>query len=254
MLWRKSPLPYRTIAAFVAQRDAEALRDTLRAAKFDARVVETAFTASDTQPPRSVCEVQVPRFALESAGEILLKAGSPAGQPRQFSLQSLFVGITAACIVLAAVVQGLMHNFLGASFIAGGVAGIAVVLLLNRRGRASLQWPRAPGRITRSWIESRGSGEYCLHVGYEFQVNGCHFNTDTISFMGITATRMTDAYEQYRAEILRYPVGLEVDVFYDPDQPAVAVLQRGTSMGAVVVACAICLALIAAGIYMFLWF
>lgn len=254
MLWRKSPPPYRTITAFVAQREAEALRDTLRAAKFDAKVVETAFTAFDTQPPRRVFEVQVLRIALESAGEILSKAESPASQPRQFSLRSLFVGITAACIVLAAVVQGLMHNFVGLGFIVGGVAGIAVVLLLNRQGRASLHWPRAPGRITRSWVEATANSEYRSHIGYEFQVEGCRYEGDTISFMGKTMSGMTDTYEQYRAEILQHPVGLEVDVFYDPDRPRAAVLQRGTSIGAVVIACVVCLALIAAGLVVFLWF
>lgn len=249
---------YRTIAAFTAQSDAESFRELLQTAGFQAKVIDGR-VAAEGAPDMHVYEVQVPRDDLGDAGGAIAAARAPSpGWRKQFRLRSLFVKITVACLVLAVVRQFGIGQwgqvFLGISFIFVGVEVIVMELVIAGVAHASWHWHRAPGRITQSYIQETGNGDYQTRISYRYQAEGLDYEAGTISYVAKTTSGMYDAYEAYRADILRFPAGLAVDVFYDPDQPMVAVLQRGAKVADVAVCCVLGVALIAVGIAAFLWF
>ena len=94
-------------------------------------------------------------------------------------------------------------------------------------GRKSASWPVAKGSMTASRPQpvttENNRNEYRLSVSYKYAVNGKTY----------TGTRITasDIYEKTRkaAEeaLSKYPVGGEVSVYYDPDDPAISLLETG---------------------------
>ena len=253
------PKSYRTIAAFVGRRAAEALCKTLQAEGFDARVVEDPFAASELAPARQVFVLQVPRNDLSGAGRVIAAARPPSPGPRkQFRLRSLLLATTAVCLLVA-----VAHRFGigpwgraigGLAFVVVGVEVIVMMLVMANLGRASWRWTRAPGRIVQSYVQQTGNGDYKTCISYRYQADGVDYDSGTISYIGKAMSGMRDSYETYRAEILRFPIGLEVDVFYDPNQPPVAVLERGAKAGDVAACCLFGVVFIIAGVAIVLWF
>lgn len=87
-------------------------------------------------------------------------------------------------------------------------------------GYRTNQWPAAPGFID----ESRGSHSQkpaldSFHLTYHYEVAGAAYvgHMLGIGHNGLDGTRLQRAY----------PQGHSVAVYYDPQQPARAVLQRG---------------------------
>ncbi|HJT36560.1 MAG TPA: DUF3592 domain-containing protein [Pirellulales bacterium] len=250
---------YRTIAAFVAQPNAEFLCKTLQAEGFDARVIDGPAVASEAVPDIHVFEVQVPRDDLENAGPVVAATHTPSSGPRkQFRLRSLLLAMAAACLLVA-----LAHEFgigpwgraiWGLVFVFVGVEVIVMMLVMASLGRASWRWTRAPGRIVQSYVQQTGNGDYKTCISYRYQADGIDYDSGTISHIGKAISGMRDSYETYRAEILRFPIGLEVDVFYDPNQPPVAVLERGAKAGDVVACCLFGVVFIIAGVAIVPWF
>ena len=120
----------------------------------------------------------------------------------------------------------------GAIFSAVGI-GIVVYGLWNlQRAGRSADWPAVRGVITSSTIRRLPSGgkgrsrssNYKARIEYEYTVDGVALSGDRVSFED--ASRNSGG--QARAIAGRYPVGTEVAVYYDPDDPATAVLQPGT--------------------------
>jgi len=92
--------------------------------------------------------------------------------------------------------------------------------------RASAEWPTVNGTVTSSRVQTTrrdGKNEYMPRVQYSYVVDGQSFS----------GTRITasDEYQKNRGsadDILgRYPSGTAVTVFYDPQDPARAVLEQG---------------------------
>jgi Protein of unknown function (DUF3592) len=94
-------------------------------------------------------------------------------------------------------------------------------------GKRSVSWPAATGVITASRAQptktENNRNEYRLSVGYTYAVDG-----KTYSGTRITAS---DVYEKTRnaAEeaLKKYPIGGEVSVYYDPDDPGSSLLETG---------------------------
>lgn len=253
------PKSYRTIAAFLARRDAESLRSTLQAEGFDARVIDGCAVASEAVLDIHVFELQVPRNDLSGAGRVIAAAPVPSPGPRkQFRLRSLLLATAAACLLVALARQfGIGpwgRAIWGLAFVFVGVEVIVMMLVMASLGRASWRWPRAPGRILQSYVQQTGNGDYRTCISYRYQADGTDYECDTIGYFGKTISGMRDSYEIYRADVLRFPIGLEVDVFYDPSQPPVAVLERGANPGDVAACCLFGVVFIIAGIAIFLWF
>ncbi len=103
----------------------------------------------------------------------------------------------------------------------------------HQRGQKSLAWPLTTGMITATGVrestseDSDGSrSTTCFpEVTYDYQVGGRNLSGSRI---GVGSTSSTN---QPAAALIanRYAVGSKVEVFYDPSEPAYAVLVRGTN-------------------------
>lgn len=127
----------------------------------------------------------------------------------------------------AAVVFGLVGLFL---LLGGGM------LFLGLRGmraaRASHGWPSEPGTVISSELITSGGRKsrwYHAQVTYTFVVNGQSYTGDKVVFGDPRSSSMA---KQQRA-VDRYTPGAHVEVFYNPQQPQEAVLERKTGGGSV---------------------
>jgi hypothetical protein len=105
---------------------------------------------------------------------------------------------------------------------AGGVQGLEA-------GRMA-EWPAAPGRVVTSESVTtafRGLGlRYApaVRIVYEYEVGGTVYRSERVA-VEIQPVETDSAEGQRR--LRDYPVGTEVTVYYDPDDPAAAVLECG---------------------------
>lgn len=112
----------------------------------------------------------------------------------------------------------------------GGLAGVlAGRLLLEqvkgwRQAQASRNWTPTAGRIVDAKLERMGVRRNLLrpHLEYEYHVAGRHYASTRRVFEGL------QLYEDRAAQAIlaRYPAGQAVTVYYDPDQPSEATLER----------------------------
>lgn len=106
------------------------------------------------------------------------------------------------------------------------VVGVAVLggVALRRRSQAhdrhpSVSWQRTQGTVLSSTLQVRQQGASRVEVPlvlYAYQVDGQKYRGERIRCGGPSGG---DA-------VTRYPAGARVDVFYDPQDPSVAVLER----------------------------
>jgi hypothetical protein len=127
--------------------------------------------------------------------------------------------------------DSLMQDSMGSMFglITLLMAGIGVVLLvagflMARTPAKSDHWPTTTGQILASMIQYRrksggGHSPYPL-VLYAYQVEGQPYQSQRIYFgTPVGGSAMTGV-------VKKYPVGAQVPVYYDPQNPADAVLER----------------------------
>ncbi len=112
------------------------------------------------------------------------------------------------------------------------VAGVAGVYFFGRpvlRAWRARSWPKVQGHVTKAHIDEVTAGmpgsrkmRYILRVGYTYPVNGATRSGNRLGFFaGQGLFQMnTSALDEKK----KYPVGGAVDVRYDPDDPAEAVL------------------------------
>lgn len=112
-------------------------------------------------------------------------------------------------------------------------AGMAILLLATiifklPRAIASLNWPTAKGVVISSEVYEGCCGEYSEgwwpRVSYHYSVNGRTYVSDRIEVEDVGSGN-----NSYFAErtVQRYPQGEHVQVYYDPRNPAIAVLEPG---------------------------
>lgn len=102
---------------------------------------------------------------------------------------------------------------------------------LGREVEQSLGWPRAQGEVTRSSISLEDSSTswdnpqktYKANIQYEYSVGRKQYCGNKICIGGQLQLSLKGKADRYCAE---YPVGRAVVVYYNPDNPAVAVLER----------------------------
>lgn len=87
-------------------------------------------------------------------------------------------------------------------------------------------WPTVAGEVTRSEVESSTDSDgttYRAEVSFRYEVNGQEHESDTWRFGAWGSSDSSEA----RDVVKRFPVGRTVDVYYNPDDPASAVLEVG---------------------------
>ena len=117
-----------------------------------------------------------------------------------------------------------------------GVAGVLALLgggflFLGMRSlnaaRASRLWPSTSGKVTSSQLMAGGTRSrpwYKAQVAYMFSVNGQSYTSEKLFF----GDSRSNSSGKQQALVDRYREGADVEVFYNPQQPAQAVLERRT--------------------------
>lgn len=111
------------------------------------------------------------------------------------------------------------------------LSGLGVILFIGKpmvdQAKASENWPTTEGMILESEVRD-GQGEesnmFSAHILYEYTVNNQTMEGDRIWFGGDFHSTNR---EQFQRIVNDYPLGKDVKVYYDPDDPVVAVLQPG---------------------------
>lgn len=122
-----------------------------------------------------------------------------------------------------------MTRTLGWLLIGGGVFAVLVALVSWMRVRASRGWPSVGGRITESTldVETRAgkSDTYMPRIRYEYAVKGESYESSQLNFWG----SMGGSRSVAERTTARYPAGAPVTVYYNPETPSDAVLDRAFS-------------------------
>lgn len=126
-------------------------------------------------------------------------------------------------------------NLAGAIFLLLGLGVSYYGYRLIRKARASAQWPAAQGAIESSTVDVERERErdsdgdvhyetkYIPQIVYHYRVDGTDYYGDQVSF-GSTSSRNPNRAYRIRDQ---YSPGMEVSVYYDPENPREAVLQPG---------------------------
>lgn len=126
----------------------------------------------------------------------------------------------------------------GSVFVLAGGLAISVSRIAFKKDKAIAGWPRAPGKIISSRIETRTrnvrgqDGYYREHTSHEpiveftYEVAGFEHRGDRIARVVYPSNK--------RPDLGRYPAGQDVMVYYDPDDPKTAYLEIHRSGAAVV--------------------
>ena len=123
-----------------------------------------------------------------------------------------------------AAMVGLGLAAVGAAFLNYGISEIKLA-------KKSVDWPSVSGTVIKSEKEkhttTEGTGSskrtvtyYSAIIDYTYQVDGKTHTSNRIAFGGRDRHQTTELLN-------RYPQGKSVDVFYDPDHPEEAVLEKG---------------------------
>jgi hypothetical protein len=94
------------------------------------------------------------------------------------------------------------------------------------RAKKSAQWPTTSGEITYSrvrYVRGRRFDGYLGDVQYRYRVGDAEHLSSRVSF----ARGHLAAAEAWQRALAPYPVGQKVTVYYDPQNPASAVLEPG---------------------------
>ena len=108
-------------------------------------------------------------------------------------------------------------------------------ILALRRSKQSESWPFTEGEVVSSHVKSRhdsdGDTSYSAAVRYEYEVNGTTYVSRTISF----GRKLYFGRASAEDVAAMYPVGEKVTVYYDPNNPKIATLEPGISVGSFIV-------------------
>jgi hypothetical protein len=110
-----------------------------------------------------------------------------------------------------------------------GVVGSATLiagLYTLHKLSASRNWSQGTGTITKAKLvtdhDSEDGTTYSVAVSYDYIVNGVRHTGKRTGFVGVSYAQKKRA----EAEIERYPVNASVPVYFNPGEPADAVLAR----------------------------
>ncbi|MGL4464721.1 MAG: DUF3592 domain-containing protein [Planctomycetia bacterium] len=107
-----------------------------------------------------------------------------------------------------------------------GVVPIIASIVTVAAGYASQSWPTAPGVVRASAVLLKADG-YHLDFLYDYAVDGRRYESRRVSF---GERRVASSDDVFEGVLDAYPVGVAVDVYYKPGEPAVAVLEPGVRL------------------------
>jgi hypothetical protein len=127
--------------------------------------------------------------------------------------------------------SGELFNLLagGLSILLGGVSIVWQALAIERAAE-SRRWPRAPGKVLRSFVDRREDGDgdgpvYLVKVICRYKVGDSEYTCDRLRFGLALWTSVPMTY--FSRALRKYRVGDNVEVFYNPQNPEESVLEAG---------------------------
>jgi hypothetical protein len=119
---------------------------------------------------------------------------------------------------------------LGWLALVGGALALCFPVVTWLRVRASRNWPHVAGRIVESAVErqlgGKGRPSYMPRIRYRYRVEGRDYVSSQVTFWGSVGGSQWLAERTTR----RYPQGSAVTVYYNPEDPHDAVLDRAFSL------------------------
>lgn len=113
------------------------------------------------------------------------------------------------------------------AFILCGLALVGAAWWSATMNAKAADWPDTRGLIVRSEHRQAPDGDNdSVRIEFDYEVAGQAYRGSKVSYAGLPAQSAGKA-----ALVARYPVGLAVKVYYDPADPAHAVLEREPSRG-----------------------
>ena len=166
-------------------------------------------------------------------GILFLIIAIPVLLSQSYVLGSIFAGLSI--LLLAGGFGGakIQKAAFCLVFIGVGVGFSIYGYNVLQNAKASAEWPAAKGIITVSEVtkheSTTGTGTnkrrtvtYHAKIHYKYSANGKSYTSNNVTFGQST---------EGAGEIVnRYPIGKKVKVFYNPQDPKVAVLEPGVSM------------------------
>jgi hypothetical protein len=129
--------------------------------------------------------------------------------------------------------------------------GMGILLLSSTaifyfHGRHMEKWHVTRGKVIKSQV-GRGGMAYVPTIHFQYQVDGIEYIGSSINING------KQSFKQKVAQgwIAPYPLGKEVDVYYNPLKPRMAVLEKNISIGPLITVSGVGLILVAMGILNF---
>ena len=103
----------------------------------------------------------------------------------------------------------------------------------KKKAEESQSWSSASGRIMESYVRREESMDsegftttyYYPEILYVYQFLGAEYTGDKIAFGG----KVGESQNKAKERLVQYPVGKNVIVYYDPNNPEDAVLERKMS-------------------------
>jgi hypothetical protein len=128
-------------------------------------------------------------------------------------------------------IGSMISGMVAIPFVIIALVFIFLALRNSRKASASRSWPTTAGKVIASGIEPRRSRSgtsgystsYYPVVQYQYQVEGRTYMSNRITFGNEVGYGWTNMAQK---QVDNYPPGSNVAVFYDPNDPAVAVLER----------------------------
>jgi hypothetical protein len=157
----------------------------------------------------------------------------------------------------------LCGGFFFLLFVGLGVFLIYRMQQSKKKALVSQSWPSTTGQITESHVSRSQSTDsdgdtttsYSARVAYTYQVGGQTYSGHNIAF-GFNPSYSSETKAQ--ADAARYPVGSQVSVYYDPNKPSDAVLERqvsgskvGLILGIIFIVVGVCIACPVMGVTLF---
>lgn len=117
---------------------------------------------------------------------------------------------------------------IGSVFIGIGILVSFLAFRTHRKAVNAQQWPRTPGHVVRSWVGTRrkqkGRPHYYIGVEYAYRVADKDYTGKRVSFGGTPMFNSKSTAETTAGT--RYPAGMNLNVYYDPQDPSKAILDK----------------------------
>ncbi len=123
-----------------------------------------------------------------------------------------------------------MGKKVGIIFLIVGIVFVSVGYYLQKEAKKVEKWPSVKGVVVESKVVSHLDSEsnqtmYAPAITYRFKVGNKEFTSSSYGFMNVSYSDSSKAEKIVKA----YPAGKEVTVYYNPENPYKAVLNKKSS-------------------------